>query len=42
MHRSLVTHEDPERDIIWVVKKNVSVLRALNAWLLRNWAPVIN
>ena len=33
MHRSLVTHEDPERDIIWVVKKNVSVLKALNAWL---------
>lgn len=33
MHRSLVTHEDPERDIIWVVKKNVSVLKSLNAWL---------
>ena len=33
MHRSLVTHEDPKRDIIWVVKKNVSVLKSLNAWL---------
>ena len=31
--QSIVTHEDPDRELIWVIKKNVKVLEALTQWL---------